>query len=408
MRFLLLCTKFPTKPGETHLTNQLALALGAAGHTVTVVAIDWANRSGALPHTFGPGPGVTVLAVPPSTFTGAGRFIERATKWLFSPLRAVNLARKHLAREEFDAILCISPCTAVSACLVWAVRRFRTFNVLLIHDFFPFHHRSIGLLRGPAFVICRFLEGWLMRKFHVLAPLLPSNIEYLKAHYRIRPQQRLTCIPIWTSLEPITAPPRDTVRTAFGLPLDRTIVVFGGQITEGRGIEEILVAAAIAERERPDLFFLFVGDGRLTHLIQAKLTGGASNIGLISRIPTNKYQELLSACNVGLAVTVRGVESFSFPSKTLDYLKVGIPIVGAVEEGNDYHAFVRDWGVGRSVAAGAPHALVEAITSVVDDLDFCRDAKRNAWRCLHEVFDVNKIATRIVSLIPCVPPHRPG
>jgi hypothetical protein len=40
---------------------------------------------------------------------------------------------------------------------------------------------------------------------------------------------------------------------------------------------------------------------------------------------------LISACDVGIVCTVAGVDS-SFPSKTIDYLRAGLPIVAAVEQ----------------------------------------------------------------------------
>ena len=53
--------------------------------------------------------------------------------------------------------------------------------------------------------------------------------------------------------------------------------MFGGQITQGRGVEDMLAAAAIAEHARPDLAFLFVGDGRLVPMVEARIASGARN-----------------------------------------------------------------------------------------------------------------------------------
>ena len=53
------------------------------------------------------------------------------------------------------------------------------------------------------------------------------------------------------------------------MPLDRKILVFGGQITEGRGVEEMLAAAALLKKARPDLAFLLIGEGGLVELVES-------------------------------------------------------------------------------------------------------------------------------------------
>ena len=41
MRVLMACLKFPTEPGRSYLTTELAEALVKAGHEVEVLLIDW-------------------------------------------------------------------------------------------------------------------------------------------------------------------------------------------------------------------------------------------------------------------------------------------------------------------------------------------------------------------------------
>ena len=50
MRVLMLCTKYPLDPGDRYFTNELAVALAAAGHEVQVVAIAWDAAPGTKVH----------------------------------------------------------------------------------------------------------------------------------------------------------------------------------------------------------------------------------------------------------------------------------------------------------------------------------------------------------------------
>ena len=132
--------------------------------------------------------------------------------------------RKALGEQSFDALVCFTPCVTVAAQLRWATKHWRMRNMLFVHDFFPYHHRSIGLVPGgPVFEIARRLEEHLIRKFHVIGCIWPGNIGYLRKHYRIRPEQRVIWTPLWGEIAPPPARPKEIARRELGLPMDRKI-----------------------------------------------------------------------------------------------------------------------------------------------------------------------------------------
>jgi glycosyltransferase involved in cell wall biosynthesis len=175
--------------------------------------------------------------------------------------------------------------------------------------------------------------------------------------------------------------------------------VFGGQITEGRGVDEMLAVAAMADRVRPDLAFLFVGDGRLVPLIEQRIASGANNVLLRQRLVREDYLTLLSACDLGLIATVPQVDSASFPTKTIDYLRAGLAIVAAVEKASDYPAFLARWNIGISVPAGDAKTLYAAVLQIMDDPRMGADFADVARVCLEEVFDVRRVAQRILESV---------
>jgi len=405
MRILMLCTKYPLDPNDRFMTNELAGALVAIGHRVQVVVTDWDAPFGASSASVRSEDGVEALVISPRGVAGLGRFVERASKWTFSSLFALRDMQKALRGQSFDLLVCFTPCVTVAAQLVWATKRWRMRSILFVHDFFPHHHRSIGLVPGgPVFEIARRLEEHLIRKFQVIGCIWPDNIEYLKKHHRIRAEQRAIWTPLWGEISPPPARPKGPIRRQHGLPLDRKILVFGGQITEGRGVEEMLAVAAMARETRPDLAFLLIGEGRLVELVEAHIASGGDNVFYRRRIPRAEYLSLISACDIGIVCTVAGVDSSSFPSKTIDYLRAGLPIVAAVERDSDYRDFLDKWKIGVSTSAGDAGALFRAILGVVDDREIAANIARNARACLEEVFDVAAAVRRVMNAIdqpPC-------
>jgi len=123
----------------------------------------------------------------------------------------------------------------------------------------------------------------------------------------------------------------------------------------------------------------------------------------VRRIPRAEYLSLISACDIGIVCTVAGVDSSSFPSKTIDYLRAGLPIVAAVEQDSDYREFLRRWNVGISIPAGDATELFRAVTRVIDDHEIIVNIARNARACLEEVFDVGQAVKRLMDAIESIP-----
>jgi glycosyltransferase involved in cell wall biosynthesis len=396
----MLCTKYPLDPNDRFMTNELAGALAAAGHHVQVVVTDWDAPFGAPTSRVRSAEGVDALVLAPRGIARRGLLIERASKWSLSSLFNLREMRKALGQDTFDLLVCFTPCVTVAAQLFWAMKRWRMRSMLFVHDFFPHHHRSIGLVPGgPVFEIARRLEQRLIRKFDVIGCIWPDNIVYLRKHYRVRPQQHVIWMPLWGEITPPPPRPKQATRIEHGLPLDRKILVFGGQITEGRGVEEILAAAKMAKVSRPDFVFLLIGEGRLVDLVESHIAAGGDNVIYRQRMPRTEYLSLISACDVGIVCTVTGVASSSFPSKTIDYLRAGLPIVAAVEQNSDYRGFLSRWNIGVSIPAGDPAALFRTVAGVVDDAGMAASIERNARACLEEVFDVRSAVERLLEAV---------
>jgi glycosyltransferase involved in cell wall biosynthesis len=400
MHVLMLCTKYPLDPNDRFMTNELAGALAAAGHHVQVVVTDWDAPFGAPMSRVRSADGVDALVLAPRGVARLGLLIERASKWSLSSLFNLHEMRKALGRDTFDLLVCFTPCATVAAQLFWAMKQWRMRSMLFVHDFFPYHHHSIGLVPGgPVFEIARRLEERLIRKFDVIGCIWPDNIAYLRKHHRVGLQQRVIWTPLWGEIAAPPPRPKQATRIEHGLPLDRKILVFGGQITEGRGVEEMLAAAKIAKVSRPDFLFLLIGEGRLVDLVKSHIAAGGDNVIYRQRIPRTEYLSLISACDLGIVCTVTGVASSSFPSKTIDYLRAGLPIVAAVEQNSDYRGFLSRWNIGVSIPAGDPAALFRTVVGVVDDAGMAASIARNARACLEEVFDVRSAVKRLLEAV---------
>ena len=397
MRILLQTTWFSLVPGDGNLTNDLAAALADLGHDVQVVLLDWNAAAGTPPRRIAFAPRIDVLALAPRSLRGFGLFVERGTKWLASTWFALLEMRRALNGQRFDLHIGFAPACLTMAQNLYA-RRICRQGYMILWDFFPYHHRSIGLITNPVvFGVALWLENRFIRMFDTIGCMSPANEAYLRSHYTVGSHQRIEVLPIWGPTEQPPPAPRHLIRGEFDLPLDKKIVVFGGTLSEGRGLDDILAAAELSKAGHPELTFLIIGDGRLTGTVSEQVDRGGSNIIYRKRIPRSRYLELLTACDAGLVCTVRNVDVPTFPSKTIDYLRAGIPIVASVEAATDYGAFIESNGLGVACLAGDGAALAAAAARAVGDKDLNAAIRERTRMCLEDVFDVRKTVVQLLA-----------
>jgi glycosyltransferase involved in cell wall biosynthesis len=243
------------------------------------------------------------------------------------------------------------------------------------------------------------MERALLRRFTVVGCMSPLGLRYLARNYALGPGQATGVVSLWGPQTLAANHDPDAVRVAHGLPQRRPIAVFGGQITHGRGIEDILASAGLARQGGSELLFVFVGRGPLTPLVEAAAGDGSSNVRLVGELGRDDYLDLVAACDVGVVATVADVDVPTFPSKTIDYLRAGLPVVASVEASTDFDAFVEAHGFGLAVTAGEPARLLQAIETVLADDDRRRAMAANGRRTLREVFNVEIAVTDMLAQI---------
>lgn len=395
MRVLMITMQYPAGPGQSYLTTELADALSGAGHDVEVLHLDW-NASPSKPvDEFRTLSGVRVIRCAARYVSGFGSLIHAASKFVLSGRRAARIAQRHFDLSSFDAAIAWMPATAISPLVRQIVRCGIRHRIMFIWDFFPDHHHEIGRIPGgPMLWIARAWERRLLRHFNSIICTLPANADYLRRNFPVRQDQRVLVTPIWGNASPAKPIDRAAVRKRYVLPLDAPIAVFGGQLVKGRGFDQMLDAAHAASAHDSSLVFLFVGDGSMATEIQHR-AATRPNVVYHPSVTRDEYLELLGACDVGMVATVPKVSSFSFPSKTIDYLRAGLPIIAAVEHGSDFIAILENYGVGAAVPFGEPMAFyAEAERLARGD-----SVNEGAARCLDEIFDVRHAVATISEAI---------
>ncbi len=396
---LMICTAFGADADGRYLTNELAEAMVAQGARVMVVAIRWSTNEPLPDRLVNQGEGLDVLFVSPRRLGRGSGVVQALYKWGLSSYFIRRRVAEAFGAQRVDLIVAFSPLVTAAFILRWAFRRYRCPGFAYLADFFPFHQNALGTVpNGALLAIARRAENGLLRLFSVIGCMSAAGVTFLRRHYRLGDRQAVSIVPLWGDVEPLAPIDRAAVRASHGIAPDRKVVLFGGQITEGRGVEDMLAVAALAADRHPDLLFVFAGTGRLCHLVAAQAETPGSNIVLLGPLPRPDYLRLAQACDVGIVSTVAGTGVPTFPSKTIDYLRARLPIAASVETSTDYAAFVETNGIGLAVAAGDPDRFLSIIAELAFEPLRAVAMRRRASVVLSANFDVRGTARRILAM----------
>lgn len=400
MRIMMLCNKFSLSKNDPWLTNELADSFRDLGHEVTVVRLDWWAKPGSTRSNVKLPNGIEVISIPPVLVRFPIAFVSRALKWSFSSFSAFFIARKLAKQNNFNVVISFSPAITMALPIMALAKSDKLTSLLIQWDFFPHHHRQIGLISsGMSFFVARKIEEMLIRKFDVVTCMSPANEVYLRTHYPLRDEQKICITPVWGKDTPLPVVDRAVIRQRYSLPQNKPLVVFGGQLVHGRGLEDLLGAAKLAQQLGRGVTFLVIGSGSLESLVEACIAQGCENLIWIPRIPRNEYLELIKSCDLALVCTVRDVDVPSFPSKTVDYLRAGLPIVASVESSTDYGEYIVSLGVGVSVEAGEPKQLLESIEVLLCDTEKMTSMSELGPVRFKEVFEVRHITSKLLEMV---------
>lgn len=395
MNILILCTKYSLDRKDPWLTNDLANAFAQQNHKVIVLLLDWQANS-ITPIIEESEQGISVIRISPISVTYFGPKIAQIIKWCLSTYKIKKQIKQHLRTQPIDLLISFSPSVIVKAAVQYCKKVFNCKAYLIHWDFFPFHHQKMKLIKSKAlFYICRWLETKAVREFDYIACMTSKNVDYFLAKYGINKQQTICVLPVWGGSDEVMPENQNAMRNKYQLPLNKIIVVFGGQLTSGRGIDDILMVADHLQKE--DTFhFLFIGSGDLAIKIREKIQQG-SNLTLFERIPRADYLALLTACDIALVTLIKEIDIPTFPSKTVDYLRVALPIVASISEGTDYEKFIIDSNAGLFSWADDSHHFIENLNALAQSKERREALGNNGKRYFNANMEVSHIVKKIIS-----------
>lgn len=393
---VLLTTKYANDKKDAWLTNELAYSLRDRGDNVTVVVFSWLKNDPESSVSQLDGVNVVRLKLH-KVFYNSG-FLGTALKVFLFPYWARFAISKNL--NSCDLLIANTPCITLQGLSGFFKKRYGAKSYLVLWDFFPFYLKDLGVIRNKLFFgFFRFLEGQMYRSFDRIGCMTAGNIKFLLENYDGIDAGKVEVLPLWADQRAPVVVDKGVVRDKFGLPEDKIIAVYGGAMSI---VQELANILDLAERSAGlNVLFLFIGRGTEKDRLESDaLKRELNNVRFLDYVPRDEYEGLVASCDIGLISLSRKLSVPSFPSKSIDYFKVSLPVLASLDLVTDFGGILQDEiKAGFAVPAGSTDLLSEKLAILASNADL-REEMGGRGRLYYEKnFSVEAARDKIFSIV---------
>jgi len=279
--------------------------------------------------------------------------IEKGISTVLLEGQFVSAIRKYLADVKFDLVMYSTPPVTLAKVVQFVKQRDCAKSYLLLKDIFPQNAVDLGMMTttGPKSFLHRFFRNK-EKKLYALSDRIgcmsQANVEFVLKQDSWLDKNCVEVCP--NSVEPmdmsVTKERRAQLRDKYGVPQDKTVFIYGGNLGRPQGIP-FLIECLKANGGKDDRFFVICGAGteypRLKEYIE---TENPTNVLLINGLPKEEYEDFAASCDVGLIFLDYRFTIPNFPSRLLSYMQAGLPVICCTDPNTDMGTIAEENGFG--------------------------------------------------------------
>ena len=296
--------------------------------------------------------GINVLRVKTGNITENKNLIEKGLSTLLIDHQFKAAIEEYLSDVALDLIIYPTPPITLAGVVKYLKNKHKASSYLLLKDIFPQNAIDLGMLsesgiKGFIYKYFRWKEKQLYAVSDYIGCMSPANVQYVLAHNKEVDENIIEVCP--NSVKPIELHNNEedkvNIRKKYGVPLDKKVFVYGGNLGKPQGIDFFL-KCILAVKDVKEAFFLVVGGGSEAAKISKLIAdNNIENAKLINQLPKDEYELLANTCDVGLVFLDYRFTIPNFPSRILSYMQNAMPVLvvtdpntdmGDIAEANDF------------------------------------------------------------------------
>lgn len=294
-----------------------------------------------------------ILHIKTGDVTNASNLIQKGLAQISIEPIYINAIKKYFSDMKFDLVLYSTPPITLAKVVEYVKRRDAARSYLLLKDIFPQNAVDLGMMtktgaKGLIYQYFRAKEKKLYAVSDRIGCMSQANCQYVLNHNpEIDPNIVEICPNAVEVLDcSVSGTTRKEIRMKYGIPLDKKIFVYGGNLGKPQGIP-FLIECMRYQQTNPHAFFLIVGDGTEFGKLETFFhTAKPSNMKLMKRLPKADYDKMVGACDVGMIFLDHWFTIPNFPSRLLSYMQAKVPVLAATDPNTDLGKVITEGGFG--------------------------------------------------------------
>lgn len=339
------------------------------GHNVFIVTPH--ERSLGKPTELTTNNGVSILGVKTLNLQKTN-IIEKGVGQVLVEFQFKSAIRHFYKDVLFDLILYSTPpitFTSVISYLRNCNPSAKTY--LLLKDIFPQNAVDLRMISetGIKGIIYRHFRKKEKTLYYIsdhIGGMSPANVEYLLLHNPQISAERIEVAPNSIELLPNVTKNRDEIRNKYHLPANCPIFIYGGNLGKPQGID-FLIQCLMVLSSKKDCHFVIIGSGtEFPKLNRWYKESNPASITVMSGLPKSEYDELVSACDIGLIFLDHRFTIPNYPSRLLAYLENKMPIIAATDPNTDIGSIAVENGYGYWCESNDVQAFVSCVNKMLE------------------------------------------
>lgn len=269
-------------------------------------------------------------------------FVEKGISILLIEYLYIRGIKKYFSNIVFDLVLYVTPPVTFAKVIKFVKNRDAARSYLMLKDIFPQNSIDLGILskHGIKGLIYRFFkckEKQLYELSDCIGCTSQANINYILKHNEsISPSKVEFCA---NSIDPlglnISELEKKEIRIKYGLPLDKKIFIYGGNLGAPQDVKFIISCLQACEIIE-NAFFVIAGSGTDRHYLEEYIEiNKPNNVKLLGQLPKTEYDKMIACCDIGLIFLSYKFTVPNTPSRLLSYCQAHLPTIACVDNATD-------------------------------------------------------------------------
>ncbi len=382
---------------NTSVHLDIIKALKAAGHSVSVLCT--LEKRLGLDTKLTEEENVKILRLRIGNITRCS-IIEKGISTIRIEGQFKRALKKYFKKDDFDLIIYNTPPITFASAIKYAKKKYGCKSYLMLKDIFPQNAVDLNVLsktglKGLLYKYFREKEKQLYKVSDRIGCMSEANKKYLLKNNKYISESIVEIFPnsVYSCEDKKTVGDRSDateILKKMGIDSEKVTFIYGGNLGKPQGLD-FLAKGVIEAAKIWDFNFVIIGDGTEKKRIFEKLKG-QKNVFAMEALPSDEYDLLCSACDVGVIALDYRFTIPNYPSRILSYMKNAKPIFAVTDKNTDLKELVESEArCGKWCYSDDCAAFVDTLGWFVSNRDKLDEMGKNGKKYLKEHFttDIN-------------------